>query len=76
MPTTTRLDLTPTLTHGPTKETRCPTDLMDSYQGILDKKRISWTEHHRLIKLLGYGGQGVVYLSSSAAPTTSRCPWR
>lgn len=65
MPTTTLHDLTPTLTHGARqREVRCPSDLLDSYHEILDEKRINWTEHHRLIKLLGSGGQGQVYLSS------------
>ncbi len=26
-------------------------------------RRLSWTEHHRLVRMLGSGGQGVVYLS-------------
>ena len=32
-------------------------------RSLLDEQRLSWTEHHRLLRLLGKGGQGVVYLS-------------
>ena len=39
------------------------TNCLGRYSAILDQKRLSWTEHHRLIRLLGSGGQGVVYLS-------------
>src|SRR5262249_40196735 len=42
---------------------RCPDELMNRYQAILDEQRLSWTEHHRLMRLLGAGGQGMVYLS-------------
>jgi len=41
----------------------CSEELLARYKGILDNKRLSWTEHHRLIRELGSGGQGVVYLS-------------
>jgi hypothetical protein len=39
-----------------------PTDLMERYEAILGKPRLSWIEHHRVIRRLGSGGQGVVYL--------------
>ena len=42
---------------------RCPDELLARYHGFLDQERLSWTEHHRLIRQLGSGGQGVVYLS-------------
>ena len=38
-------------------------ELMDVYAGILNKKRHSWTTHLRLIREIGKGGQGVVYLT-------------
>jgi serine/threonine-protein kinase len=38
-------------------------DLLQQYQAILKEGRLSWTEHHRLTRPLGAGGQGVVYLS-------------
>jgi len=64
MPTTTRHDLTPTITHGGDPATRCPLELLERYRSILAEKRLPWTDHHRLQKLLGSGGQGMVYLSS------------
>jgi eukaryotic-like serine/threonine-protein kinase len=39
-----------------------PTDLVERYEAILGKPRLSWIEHHRVIRRLGSGGQGVVYL--------------
>ena len=36
---------------------------MQHYQQIMADRRLSWTTHHRLGRLLGSGGQGVVYLS-------------
>ncbi len=42
---------------------RCPDELLERYQVLLEEQRMSWTEHHRLLRLLGSGGQGVVYLS-------------
>ncbi len=41
----------------------CSDKLLAHYHGMLDEKRLSWTEHQRLIKKLGSGGQGVVYLT-------------
>jgi serine/threonine-protein kinase len=37
--------------------------LLSRYRTILEEQRLSWTDHHRLTRLLGSGGQGVVYLS-------------
>jgi serine/threonine protein kinase len=42
---------------------RCPESLLGQYYAVLEGQRLSWTEHHRLIRPLGSGGQGVVYLS-------------
>jgi serine/threonine protein kinase len=65
MPTTTIHEITPTVTRGGNKNvTSCPEDLLNCYQSIVERERLSWTEHHRLEKLLGSGGQGLVYLSS------------
>ncbi len=38
-------------------------ELLQQYAAILDQKRLHWTSYQRLHKLLGSGGQGVVYLS-------------
>ncbi len=38
-------------------------ELVSWYTSIVRDKRLSWTTHQRLIRLLGKGGQGVVFLS-------------
>ena len=63
MSTTTFLEGTATRTWGGHAATRCSDELLGRYQRILEEQRLSWTEHHRLLNLLGSGGQGVVYLS-------------
>jgi serine/threonine-protein kinase len=37
--------------------------LLNRYTQLVDEQKIDWTEHHRFLRLLGSGGQGVVYLS-------------
>ena len=63
MSTTTFLEGSATRTWGGQPAGRCSDELLGRYHQILDEQRLSWTEHHRLISLLGSGGQGVVYLS-------------
>jgi eukaryotic-like serine/threonine-protein kinase len=63
MLSTTFLEGSATRTWGGHAAARCPDELMGRYNGILQEQRLSWTEHHRLMKLLGSGGQGVVFLS-------------
>src|SRR6185369_4286353 len=63
MSTTTFHEGHATLTFGGQPATRCPDELMQRYQFLVDEQRMAWTEHHRLLRLLGAGGQGVVYLS-------------
>lgn len=36
---------------------------MARYRELIEQERLSWTEHHKLIRTLGSGGQGIVYLS-------------
>jgi len=38
-------------------------ELVENYQALVDGRRLGWMAHHRLSRLLGSGGQGVVYLS-------------
>jgi serine/threonine-protein kinase len=40
-----------------------PNELLPRYTGILQAGRCHWTEHHRFTRMLGSGGQGVVYLT-------------
>ncbi len=63
MSTTIFFEGSATRTWGGSPVTRCSDELLGRYQQILDEQRLNWTEHHRLIRLLGSGGQGVVYLS-------------
>jgi serine/threonine-protein kinase len=63
MCTTTFLEGSATRTWGGRQAVRCSDELLGRYRTILQEQRLSWTAHHRLTKLLGAGGQGVVYLS-------------
>lgn len=37
-------------------------ELLGHYKAILEEPRLAWTEQHRVIRRLGSGGQGIVYL--------------
>jgi serine/threonine-protein kinase len=37
--------------------------LMETYSSIIKKQKLSWTTHLRLRRLLGSGGQGIVFLT-------------
>lgn len=63
MSTTMFHERSATRTWGGRPTGRCSDKLLSQYQTILEEQRLSWTEHHRLIRRLGSGGQGVVYLS-------------
>ncbi|MCA1685640.1 MAG: protein kinase, partial [Planctomycetia bacterium] len=39
-----------------------PPELMTPYESILGEPKLSWVEQHRLVRRLGSGGQGVVFL--------------
>lgn len=70
---TTRHDLHATITLDPAnglefdepraKPRNQSHDLVDRYANLVAEKRLSWTEHYRLIRRLGAGGQGVVFLT-------------
>jgi len=60
---TTLLQGTRTLTYSGTPAPRFEHALFSSYQALLDEEKLGWTEHLSLNRLLGTGGQGVVYLS-------------
>lgn len=65
MLTTTIHDVNATYTRGAESKDRRANELFDRYLEILDARRLSWTGHVRLGRLLGRGGQGVVYLSDT-----------
>ncbi|QEG39946.1 serine/threonine-protein kinase [Roseimaritima ulvae] len=48
--------------HG-TKRTMKDERLVGHYQTILQERKLNWTGHHHLLKLLGSGGQGEVFLT-------------
>ncbi len=52
-----------TITFGGKSSVRCPDELLGRYQSLIKEQRMSWTEHQRLLRLIGAGGQGLVYLS-------------
>jgi serine/threonine-protein kinase len=61
MLTTTRQDVYATITHGGKPAVHEPNELVAQYQDILTERRLNWTNHLQLLRLLGSGGQGVVY---------------
>ena len=64
MTTTIYLEDNGTMTWGGHPSTHCSEELLGRYRRTLEQWRLSWTEHHRLVRVLGSGGQGVVFLSS------------
>jgi len=62
-PSTTILRGTRTITFDGGQANRCPTEMYQRYERLLNSQRMNWTEHLRFRRLLGTGGQGVVYLS-------------
>jgi eukaryotic-like serine/threonine-protein kinase len=61
--TTTVLQGTRTLTYGGDPADQRESELYDNYLKLIQQPKLGWTEHLRLQRLLGTGGQGVVYLS-------------
>lgn len=52
-----------TRTLGCPSTRKCSEDLLARYRAIVEQESFAWTEYHRLLRPLGSGGQGVVYLS-------------
>jgi len=63
MSTTMLHERSATRTWGGRSAGRCSDELLSRYKTVVEEERLNWTEHYRLIRLLGAGGQGVVYLS-------------
>src|SRR5688572_2104823 len=61
--TTTLLHGTQTITHGGKPAVTRDQELIEQYVKLTQQKKLGWTEHLRLLRQLGKGGQGVVYLS-------------
>lgn len=63
MLTTTRQEVSPTITQGGDHSLKEPNELITRYQEIVSEQRLNWTSHLHLSKRLGAGGQGVVYMT-------------
>jgi|GEM_PF-4176704 len=65
MHSTTRQD--PQLTQGLDREAglRACQELQTRYEQLIEQQRLHWTGHFTLGRLLGSGGQGSVFLSST-----------
>jgi len=63
MMTTTLQELNATIAHDGTRRVEHDNELTQRYDELLDNQKLSWTTHQRLNRLLGKGGQGVVFLS-------------
>ena len=62
--TTTLQDLYATIAYDGSQNNEHENELTSRYDEILSgEKRLAWTTHQRLNRMLGKGGQGVVYLS-------------
>ena len=71
--TTTLLHGTQTITHGGKPAVTRDQELIEQYTELIQQPKLGWTEHLRLRRLLGKGGQGVVYLSERRGAIISRC---
>jgi serine/threonine protein kinase len=63
MTTTTLQDLNATIAFVEQQDSELGNELTDQYESVIQEQRLSWTTHQRLIRLLGRGGQGLVFLS-------------
>jgi serine/threonine-protein kinase len=61
--TTTLLHGTCTITPGGERPENQVNELLHHYVKMVQKQKLGWTEHLRLKRVLGKGGQGIVYLS-------------
>jgi serine/threonine-protein kinase len=61
--TTTLLHGTRTVTPGGNRSGNQVHELLQHYLRLIQQPKVGWTEHLRLRRQLGKGGQGVVYLS-------------
>lgn len=60
---TTLQELNPTIPYDGSAPQEHQHELTSRYEEILAGRRLSWTTHQQLKRVLGMGGQGIVYLS-------------
>ena len=63
MESTTRFEPNPTITHKGSPGPAGDPGLINWYDHLIARRKVSWTGHHHMIRLLGRGGQGEVYLT-------------
>jgi serine/threonine protein kinase len=63
MQSTTRFEPYPTLTRQGSEGAATDPKLLERYEQLTRVGKVSWTGHHHMLRLLGRGGQGEVYLT-------------
>lgn len=63
MESTTRFEPNLTITHQGTPSVVGDPDLIHWYDHLIERQKVSWTGHHHMLRLLGRGGQGEVFLT-------------
>lgn len=63
MQSTTRYEPYPTLNQKGSTGQGVDPKLLDRYEHLTARAKVSWTGHHHMLRLLGRGGQGEVYLT-------------
>ena len=48
--------------------------LLDQYESLLKNEKVSWSAEYRKLRILGKGGQGVVYLGERQGTDLFRLP--
>lgn len=51
-----------------------PQDVLSRYERLLDEPRLNWLESHRVLRRIGSGGQGIVFLSERIGTDQFRLP--
>ena len=63
MQSTTRFEPFPTITQQGSEGAKSDPKLIEGYERLTRRGKVSWTGHHHMLRLLGRGGQGEVYLT-------------
>ena len=56
------------------KASGCPPELLEKYQDLVRRERLEWNDERRLIRLLGAGSQGMVFLAERVGADDFRLP--